>query len=105
MSTDLGPFGKVWEGLQKRQDAHAKRLEWLWGLKTGDEVVLTCDGSDRLKTVERVKVVAVRVAGFAASDRLVFVEGHPRRGLKGGSWQRGGPNWLDLRIDPLEGQP
>lgn len=79
--------------LEKRQREHDERLAWLRGLKTGDEVALTCDGADRLKTTERVKVRRL--------PHALYADGHSRRDLRSGKWERGGRNWLRLRIDPV----
>lgn len=89
--------------LGEQQCRHEARLDWLRSLKPGDEVALTCDGADRLKTTDRVKVERVRLTGFGTSGRDVFLEGHPRRPLRDGVWKRKGKDWLWLRIDPIGG--
>jgi hypothetical protein len=83
--------------LERMQRAHEERRDWLRSLKTGDVVALTCDGADRLKTTERATVRRNDVSG------ALYVDGHPRRDLRTGEWERGGKNWLALRIDPVEG--
>lgn len=84
------------EALERRQQAHLERLKWLSSLKTGDVVMLTCDGAYRTKTVERVRV------GRNAYTGALYVDGHPRRDVRGGKWERHGKGWLWLRIDPVE---
>lgn len=82
--------------LEEAQRRHEARLAWLRSLKTGDAVLLTCDGADRLKTSERVTVCRC-TAGVA-----LYVAGHPRRDVRTGRWERHGKAWLSLRIDPVE---
>lgn len=84
--------------LVRNQQRHEARLEWLRSLKTGDVVALTEDGADRLKTVSRVTVKR------RADDHSLYAEGHPRRDLRAGKWERGGKKWLWLRIDPVGGE-
>lgn len=88
------------ETMEERQREHEERLAWLRGLKTGDVVAVTWDGPDG-RTVARAAVTRVQLTGFAADDRAIFVDGHHRRPLRSGKWERGGQNWLQLRIDPV----
>ena len=90
-------FKSAPESIERSQQKHDARLAWLRSLKTGDAVLLTCDGSDRLKTAERVTVCRNETNG------TLYVDGHPRRDVRNGKWERGGKNWLSLRIDPVEG--
>lgn len=85
--------------LEQNQRKHEARLNWLRSLKTGDVVALTCDGADRAKTAERVTVFRTESTG------ALHAEGHPRRDLRRGTWERGGKAWLWLRIDPVEPKP
>lgn len=80
--------------LENRQREYEERLAWLRGLQTGDAVTLTEDGADGL-TVTRSVVTRHPTNGS------LYVEGHPRRDLRTGKWERGGKNWLQLRIDPV----
>lgn len=85
------------ESLERSQKAHEARREWLRSLKTGDAVALTCEGFDRLKTTERA-TVRRGPHGIA-----LYVDGHPRRDVRTGRWERHGKAWLSLRIDPVKG--
>ena len=75
--------------------AEHKPAAWLRALKTGDTVALTVDGADRLKTTDRTTVTR-------RNDGSLWADGHPRRDLRKGTWERGGKAWLSLRIDPAE---
>jgi hypothetical protein len=98
-----------WDGIgasiKRRQADHERRLAWLRSLKVGDEVVLRCDGADRLATVERVRVTKTD-ATFSGMPSRIEVEGHRRRNLLAGAtpglWERTGRDWLRLRIEPAE---
>lgn len=83
------------KALEESQRKHEARLEWLRGLTTGDAVTLTVDGADRLKATERATVTR------HPSNGALYVDGHPRRDVRSGKWERGGKSWLWLRIDPL----
>lgn len=81
--------------LVQNQRKHEARLAWLRSLKTGDVVLLSQDGADRLKTTDRAEVTR-------HESGALYVLGHPRRDLRTGKWERGGSKWLWLRIDPVE---
>ena len=80
--------------LVRNQQKHEARREWLRSLKTGDVVVVTCDGADRVKTTERLSVER-------RPDGALWVVGHARRDVRNGRWERGGSKWLWVRIDPV----
>jgi len=87
-------FKSAAEAMERAQAKHDARREWLRNLNTGDAVTLTCDGARRLKTVERATVTR-------RQDGALWVDGHPRRDVSSGKWERGGKDWLWLRIDPV----
>lgn len=76
------------------QQKHEERLAWLRSLKTGDAVALTQDSADFILPACRVHVTC-------HENGSLYVLGHPRRDLRSGRWERGGQNWLQLRIDPV----
>lgn len=84
--------------LERAQKAHEERLDWLRSLKSGDVVALTW-ASPEAKG-ERWAVVTRHPTNGA-----LYVEGHPRRDVRRGKWERGGKAWLWLRIDPIAPPP
>lgn len=87
------------KALEASQRKHEARLDWLRSLKTGDVVTLTWQDYEHVAGGPKKEMVAVH---RSADGIALYVDGHPRRDVRTGKWERGGKAWLWLRIDPVE---